>query len=416
LRAVVYYPYVFKELYHRRHRTLVNIMGIAVGITLFVSINATSSAYRKAVSRPFENLGADLVVQRTTDRRATPGRPPNSMRGIRLPFSNQILSSQDLKSLQSIEGVHSAAYSLLLWEFAPQGFRAIMGVDAAHADLGPVKVKDWLEQGRFPQTKGEVVLEEHFAKFRRIHLGESLKIGDRPFRVVGLLKIREGSQIAAAGIYMTLEAARSLLGEGSNAVNIVYLRLKNPSLLNRVKSDISKKIKGVSVSSSDSFLEMMGGVSKISDRFSLIASLVAFVGAVLLILKTMLSNLLERTKEIGVLKAVGWGHGEIQKQLMGEALVQSIAGGLLGILAGYLISYALGFLSISIPVPWDLNPLPAMAKQAEAAAHVVRLPIGVSFGQAAVSMALVLLVGSVTGYILGRRTTRMKPSEILRQL
>lgn len=412
----MYYPYIFKELCHRHHRTLVNILGIAVGIALFVSINATSTAYKKAVSQPFKNLGADLVVQRTTERNATSGQPSRSMLGIRLPFSNQLLSSKDLEGLNSIKGVDSTAYSLLLWDFAPRGFRTIMGVDVEHPGLGPVKVKDWLKQGRFPEMKGELVLEKHYAKFQRVHVGDTFKISDRPFRVVGLLEIREGSQIAAANIYLTLEGAQSLLEEGANAVNMVYLRLNNPSMLNGVKSEISKRIKGVSVSSSDSFLELMGGVSMISDRFSLIASLIALMGAVLLIMKTMLSNLLERAREIGILKAVGWSHGEIQKQLMGEALVQSFVGGLLGILIGYLISYGLGFLSISIPIPWDLNPLPAMAKQAEAAAHVVRLPVGLSLGLAAMSMALAIMGGCVTGYILGRRTAKMKPADILRRL
>jgi ABC-type antimicrobial peptide transport system permease subunit len=416
LRIVVYYPYIFKELCHRHHRTLVNILGIAVGIALFVSINATSTAYKKAVSQPFKNLGADLVVQRTTKRNMTSGQPSRSMLGIRLPFSNQLLSSKDLEGLNSIKGVDSTAYSLLLWEFAPRGFRTIMGVDVEHPGLGPVKVKDWLKQGRFPEMKGELVLEKHYAKFQRVHVGDTFKISDRPFRVVGLLEIREGSQIAAANIYLTLEGAQSLLEEGANAVNMVYLRLNNPSMLNGVKSEISKRIKGVSVSSSDSFLELMGGVSMISDRFSLIASLIALMGAVLLIMKTMLSNLLERAREIGILKAVGWSHGEIQRQLMGEALVQSFVGGLLGILIGYLISYGLGFLSISIPIPWDLNPLPAMAKQAEAAAHVVRLPVGLSLGLAAMSMALAIMGGCVTGYILGRRTAKMKPADILRRL
>jgi ABC-type antimicrobial peptide transport system permease subunit len=412
----VYYPYIFKELCHRHHRTLVNMLGIAVGIALFVSINATSTAYKKAVSQPFKNLGADLVVQRTTKRNMTSGQPSRSMRGIRLPFSNQLLSSKDLAGLNSIKGVDSTAYSLLLWEFAPRGFRTIMGVDVENPSLGPVKVKEWLKQGRFPAMKRELVLEKHFAKFQRVHVGDTFKISDRPFKVVGLLEIREGSQIAAANIYLTLEAAQSLLNQEANAVNMVYLRLKNPSMLNGVKSEISKRIKGVSVSSSDSFLELMGGVSMISDRFSLIASLIALVGAVLLIMKTMLSNLLERAREIGILKAVGWSHGEIQKQLMGEALVQSFVGGLLGILIGYLISYGLGFLSVTIPIPWDLNPLPAMAKQAAAAAHVVRLPVGVSLGLAAMSMVLAIVGGCVTGYILGRQTAKMKPADILRRL
>jgi len=69
----------YLEFRHRHNRTLVNVLGIAVGIALFVSINATSTAYKKAVSRPFKNLGADLVVQRAEKRNMKGGRPATSM-------------------------------------------------------------------------------------------------------------------------------------------------------------------------------------------------------------------------------------------------------------------------------------------------------------------------------------------------
>jgi putative ABC transport system permease protein len=412
----VYYPYILKELRNRHERTLVNVMGIAVGIALFVAINAVAAAYHKAVSLPFENLGADLVVQRTEKRTVNSGRPPASMRGIRLPFSNQLLSHRDLEKLKSIEGVHSVASSLLLWEFTERGFRTIMGVDLGHPDLGPVKVKEWLTEGRFPERQGEVVLEKHFAKFQKLNRGSTLDLSGRSFSVVGLLEIKEGSQIAAANIYLSLPDAQALLGEGQGVVNMVYIQLEDFSKLQKIKAQISSQIKGVSVSSPDSFLELMGGISRISDRFSAIASMVALGGAVLLIIKTMLSNLVERSREIGILKAVGWSQRDIQKQLMGEALVQSLLGGLFGILIGYLICYFLRFLSVSTPIPWMLNPMPTMAKSAENTVNAVSLPVGVSAGLAAISLTLSLIIGGLASHILGRRTAGIKPADVLRQL
>jgi len=148
------YSYVLKELRHHHNRTLVNILGIGIGIALFVSINAVSTAYQKAVSLPFKNLGADVVVQRPEKRAVDSGQPPASMHGIRLPFSNQLLPSQDFEKLKGIEGVDSMASSLLLWEFNQGGFRTIMGVDLTQPSLGPVKVKEWLKEGRFPQKEG----------------------------------------------------------------------------------------------------------------------------------------------------------------------------------------------------------------------------------------------------------------------
>jgi putative ABC transport system permease protein len=160
----------------------------------------------------------------------------------------------------------------------------------------------------------------------------------------------------------------------------------------------------------------MGGVSKISDQFSLLASIVALGGAIFLIIKTMLSNLVERSSEIGILKAVGWTEKDVQKQLMGEVLVQSLLGGILGVMAGYVIAYFLGFLSISIPAPWEMNLMPAFAKDTEAASQVVRLPVSVSASLTATSLALSLIAGGLASYFMGRRTARMKPADILRKL
>jgi putative ABC transport system permease protein len=133
-------------------------------------------------------------------------------------------------------------------------------------------------------------------------------------------------------------------------------------------------------------------------------------------MKTMTSHLLERSHEIGMWKAVGWTRREIQKQLAAEAFVQTFVGGLLGTLAGYLISYLLGFLSITIPIPWELNPLPAMATQVQAASQVVQLPVSMSWPLAMTAVGVSVIIGCFFGYMLGRRTGKIKPADNLRQM
>ena len=410
------YRYIIKELRHHHHRTLVNVLGIAIGIALFVSINAVSTAYQKAVSLPFKNLGADIVVQKPEKRAVDSAQTPASMRGIRLPFSNQLLPPEELRKLGSLDGVASSASSLLLWEFDQGGFRTIMGVDLSQPSLGPVKVKEWLRKGgsrtgrRDRPGKALCQVPSDQARRHRDHRRS-------PFTVVGLLEIKEGAQIASSNIYLSLADAQKLLAGEAGGVNIVYLRLENPSLLTQVKSRIGKELNGVSVTSSDSFLELMGGVSKISDQFSLLASIIALGGAIFLIIKTMLGNLVARSSEIGILKAVGWTEKDVQKQLMGEALLQSFLGGLVGLIVGYGISYALGFLSIPVSTPWEINLMPAFAKEAETAAAVaVRLPVSVSAGLTAAALALSLIAGALASFFMGRRTSRMKPVDILRKL
>jgi putative ABC transport system permease protein len=397
------FRYVLKELQHHHPRTLVNILGIAVGIALFVSINTIANAYQEAVSFPFRSIGADLVVQKAEKREADAARVPTLMQGIRLPFSNQPLAPEETLKLSSVEGVADSASSLLLWEFDQGGFRTIMGVDLAQPSLGPVKVKEWLAEGRFPQQAGEVVLEKHYARFHHTKLGEALTIGQRTFTVVGLLAIKEGAQIASANIYLPLTDARQLLGQDPAAVNIVYLHLQNPAFQDQVKSRIGKALPGLSVTSSDSSLELMGGVAKVSARFALLTSLVA--------------NLAARSNEIGILKAVGWTRKDIHKQLLVEALLQSLAGCLLGLIAGYLFAWLLGFVSIPASTPWQVNLLPAMAKGSEEAVPtVVQLHASISAQLVAASFLIAITTGLLASYFMGRRTLSMKPADILRKL
>ena len=184
-----------------------------------------------------------------------------------------------------------------------------------------------------------------------------------------------------------------------------------------MKTQIDRQLTGVSVTSSDSFLELMGGVSKILDQFSLLLSIIALGGAVSLIIKTMVANLIARSSEIGILKAVGWTGKDVQKQLLGEALLQSLAGGVLGLIMGYGASYLLGFTSIPIITPWQVNLLPALARTAEGAGPAaVRLPVSLSPGLMVAALGLSLLAGALASYFMGRRTARMKPVDILRRL
>jgi putative ABC transport system permease protein len=423
----MYYPYIIKEFQHRHNRTMVNIFGIAVGIALFISINALSSAYKQAAQQPFQNIGADLIVQRAVKQNAGADNQPRSMRGIRLPFSNQLFHEKNIAALKQMDGVEISAPALLLWEFTKTDFITIIGVDINQPSspnslkndtfkIGALKAKNWIYKGRFPEKQGEIAVEKHFAKFKKLKPGTSFVIDKQTFKVVGTIEIKEGAQVAAANIYMPLDDAQNLLGKDLTAINLIYLRLKDPLMQNQIKSQILSKIEGVSINSSDSFLELMGGVSMISDKFALIASLTGLVGAVLLIMKTMTSNLVERSHDIGILKAVGWTKTDIQKQLMIETLIQTTAGGILGIIMGYLISFGLGFLSISIPVPWEMNSMPAMARHAQDASQIVRLPIFVSLSLAASAMGISIITGGITGFILGHKTSSMKPTDIFRQL
>jgi putative ABC transport system permease protein len=229
------------------------------------------------------------------------------------------------------------------------------------------------------------------------------------------VEIKAGAQINSANIYLPLAMAQDLIQGGPSAVNIVYLRLQKPSMAEQYRQQIAAALPGVDVTSADSIQQLMGGISRISDRFAHLAAWIAFAGALVLIIKSMLASLLERSAEIGILKAVGWTGANVRAQILAEVLVQALLGGLLGIVLGYLMVLGMSFLSITVALPWDMNPLPASAKMSPAAA-AVRLPVHLSPGLAAASLGLCLAAGLLAGLFMAKRAVRMRPLDILRKL
>jgi putative ABC transport system permease protein len=406
----MYIPYILHELRNRSHRTAINIIGIAIGVALFVAVNAVADGYKSAVALPFKDLGADMVVQQPEQGGVEQGN--RTMRGIRLPFSNQAIASDNQASLAALEHISASSQALLLWEFLPKGFRTVMGIDLFQPDLGPVRFDEWISQGRSLENAGEALVEKHFANFSRLKIGDALEIGDKTFSVVGLLEIKEGVQISAANIYLSLPDAQTLLPAETKPVNIMYLRLNDPAMQETVQKAINSQLPALSVSSSDSFLELMGGVSVISGWFSWVVSAVALLGAGLLTLKSMTASMVERVPEIGILKALGWTEKNIRNQLLGEAMLQCLLGGILGIILGYIGAYLVGTLSIPMEVSWELNPLPASAR-AENAAQVMQLPISISWALSLAAFCFTLLLGAIAAWAMGRSTARLRPSLVL---
>ena len=233
---------------------------------------------------------------------------------------------------------------------------------------------------------------------------------------MGLLEIKEGSQIASANIYLSLQDAQKLLAGEANGVNIVYLRLENPSLLTQVKSRIGKELHGVSVTSSDSFLELMGGVSKISDQFSLACLHHRPRGGHLSDHQDHARQSRgpvqrDRHPEGGRLDREGCA-----KAAHGGGLAPIVRSGVSRVSSPATPSPTLsGFSPIPVSTPWEINLMPAFARDTEtaAAAAAVRLPVALSAGLTFAALALSLFAGGLASFFMGSRTARMKPVDIL---
>ena len=410
--------YVFQELTRRWRRTVMAVIGLSIGIALLVILNALSLAYHEAARAPLKEIGADITVQR-------PGNVPEEMAGAVFPCSAVTIRMDEIDRVEKIPGVRGVGTALLLWVFDPNRAWIVLGIEQENP-VGPSILRNFVKEGRYLVAgKPEVLVEAAYARQFGIRLGDIVSIAGRSFPVVGLVDASHAPKIAVANLYLPLPEAQAIAAASKPLQSVSPFAVEDVNLL-FIKVDqekitsVASALKGVlgqktAVATPDSFLKLLGSFFALSDKFTLAASLIAILIAVLIAFKTMAGNVAERTREIGVLKAVGWTRRNVTLQLLTESVVQCLIAGILGLLIAYVAAFALGFMTVSIPIPWEMSPTPHFLPGGGAPVFkTLRLPVHIPASLALFAVLLSVVIGGLTGALLSSHISKIKPSEVLR--
>lgn len=406
------FHYALKELAIRRHRTIVSCLGIAVAVALVVSLFSISEAYRLAVRAPFEESGVDLVVQRPKEQSEGKART----QGVILPDSAAPMTLKEVEGLSKVSGIGEMATAIQVWSFDIGRFKVIEGVDPSNPDIGPVRFRQWINKGRFFTSgeRGVVVAEKHFAKFYGLKVGNPIEISGEKFKLIGTVEIKNSSQLSAANLFMPIEEVRRLASVEAGAVNAIYIRLDKAVMATDVGELIKTEIPGAKIASPDSSLAVADSLFWLSQKFTWLITMVIVMVAGFLVLKTVASNVFERTREIGVMKAFGWTSRNIRQQLSLEMLLQGVLGGVLGLLIGVFVSFYLSGLKVNAPLPWQGSPIPGTIGKGMGDAGLVPLQINLSPILMLAVFILAVLITLISGLVASRRAIKIKPAEAFR--
>lgn len=410
--------YLKNELWYQRRRTVAAIVGLSVGIGLLVLLNALSAAYRQAAHAPLKEIGADLTVQR-------PGDVPKDLAGVVFPCSATTIRDEQVKRIGGLDGVRGIGKAVLLWIFDPDRAWIVLGVEQQNS-VGPAVLRAAVTEGRFLESgRPGALVEISYAHQFGIKVGDNIQMAGAQFPVVGMVDASRAAKIAVANVYLPIEDAQNLAAASPQVqsvspfspgdVNLLFLKAdqeKIPALASTVRTIVGQK---ATVGTPESFMKLLGSFFALSDKLTMAASLIAIVVAVLIAFKTMAGNIAERAREIGVLKAVGWTNGNVVSQLLAESVIQCLLAGIFGLILAAVAAYGLSFMSVSIPIPWDMSPAPHfLPGGGDQIYKTLRLPIHIHWVLACFGIALSVVIGGITGGLLGRSISRIKPSEVLR--
>jgi ABC-type antimicrobial peptide transport system permease subunit len=403
-RPLLHWRYLSHEASYRWKRTLLTVAGIAMAVTLVLLLDVLGRAFSDVSTLPFKSLSADLLVQRS----ATKDAVPNQM-GVILPYSAQPISAAEMTRLAGEDGVEAAGGFVLLWNLGDGRFYSISGLDLTDGQplLGPAKVRDWMLKGRMPNPAShEVLVERHYGAFYRIKPGNTITLSGQKFTVSGVVDIQGGGQFVASNFYMDINEARVLGGLSGKAVNQVFLKVANIDQTETIKNRIAGWLTKASIVSSGSMLQLFGGISQVIGRFHLFALIGGGVAAAALISTLLLGAMAERNKEAAILQTLGWSRGQTRRQLIGEAALQGLIGGLFSLV---LLSIALVLLGqVHLQLPSNLageNPVEFAAGGFQPPPESVALPVGALLWDWLTPPLVTGVFCALIGWMLSARST-----------
>jgi ABC-type antimicrobial peptide transport system permease subunit len=369
-------------------RSILTMLGITIGVASITAILSLSGGASQIVSNQVNSLGGNIAVVRPGSQSETPLQDLSQFPSPE-HFAASTLTTSDIDAIKAIDHVSAVAPMMVLSGSVKAKATAstntsIVATTPDLATVSGLKVQD----GEFldpslniytavigPQLSVDIFGTE-------ASIGKTLTVRGKVFTVIGILK-RTNDPINYNGvdfdesIIINQEAGR-LLNQGAVQVQQINIQSDSIADLNQVIIDISKALLKNHLGEADFTVLSGDQIAQPTNRlFFAIAGTTTAIAAISLlvggigIMNIMLVSVAERTREIGIRKALGASNGDIVAQFIIESLALSVGGGISGYIIGYLVS-----LGISSFLPF----FPIFTWEIAATAIVVSLVIGTLFG------------------------------------
>jgi putative ABC transport system permease protein len=307
---------IVSNLLHRPVRALISVVAIAVEVTLILLMVGLATGLLADSRARQQGIGGDIIVQ-----------PPGSsfLTGI----SGAPVSIKVADVLRRLP--HVAVVSPIIWQLNTAGsLEVIYGIDLPSFEAlgGPFR---FLAGGPFAGPES-VIVDDYFARSKHVHVGDSIPMLNHSFQVCGIVEQGRGARK-----FLRIDALQELIGAEGKA-SVFYVKLDDPANADRVVDEI-KQVRGMqtyTVRSMREYLSMftVGNLPGLSSFLSVVVGVAMVIGFIV-IFQAMYTAVLERTREIGILKSLGASRMYIVNVILRETLMLALGGIVLGIGISY---------------------------------------------------------------------------------
>ncbi|HLJ40543.1 MAG TPA: ABC transporter permease [Candidatus Acidoferrales bacterium] len=385
-----------------RLRAMLTMLGVVIGSACIVLVVTVALAGKRFIIGQIEAVGSNIVYASLVES----GIGQTTTLGDQISMADLEAIRQGIPQVTHAAGSHDIAMTVVAGSVARPV--SLVGVTPEFQQIRNFLIVSgrYFDDGDFTSNSKVCLLTEHMAKVAFPYddpLGRNIRVGELSFTVIGLFRERVQTfgqtEIATDSVLVPFSLIRYYTGESS--IRTLYAQADNPQDVELVTQEVAEVLKArhrpaaeYSVLNLSSILETAKHISLALTIVLLLIAMIALVISGIGIMNIMLVSVTQRTREIGIRKAIGARRQEILYQFLAEATIISGAGALVGIGVAVIIPF---FISATL----QLLPVPA------------NIAIPISWPSVVLAFVVSCATGVIFGYLPASKAAKLQPVESL---
>jgi ABC-type antimicrobial peptide transport system permease subunit len=314
---------ILRNLLRRKGRTILTLLGISLGVAAIIALGALAEGLEAGYSSVLGGSQADFVLSE-----------PDSFDIIMSSVDESI--GPELAAMPEVAEVSGMVQGLVQAEDAPYFFVFAYTDGSFALDRFNVVKGVGLDSREAERARGKpLLLGSAAAESLNKEVGDTIRLSDSVFRVVGIYET--GEAFEEGGCVLRLKDAQELLGM-QHQVSAFYIKVRDaardPSRVERLRTRIERRYPDLSLSTTEEMGNRAGFADSIKVMVWGVVGLAIVIGSISM-MNAQLMSVMERTHEIGVLRAVGWSGWRVMRMILGESILIGLLGGAVGVGMGW---------------------------------------------------------------------------------